>query len=124
MSDMYVKVSRLITYGIAISLVLLATGTVLLVANGGAPGVKINPRGSIPMALNTSSYTLATSVAEPSGITLIYAGLFVLVSIPVLIVFALTLSFFREGSRIYMALGLIVLADLLVAILLLPAIMH
>lgn len=122
MIDIYKEVSRIITYGIVIAMILFAIGIVLLVAQGGASGVRLN--GSIPLSLNTASYSLATSLMRPSGITLIYAALFVLVSIPITVVIALNVVFFRERNRIYMVLGIVVLADLLVAILLLPAILR
>ena len=122
MIDIYKEVSRIITYGIVIAMILFAIGIVLLVAQGGAPGVRLN--GSMPLSLNTASYSLATSLMHPSGITLIYAALFVLVSIPITVVIALNVVFFRERNRIYMVLGIVVLADLLVAILLLPAILR
>ncbi len=116
--------SRIIDIGIALSIVLFSSGILLLVAQGGAPGVFVIGSAGIPLNLNTSSYPLAKAVAHPSGITLIYAGLFALVATPISVVSLLLYDFVRERNRIYAVIAAFVLLAMLVAILLIPALLR
>ncbi len=124
MRDIDATAAKLLGIGVALSLIFFITGLAALLAYGGAPGMRISGSSQLPLAVNTSNYGVARAVSDPSGITLVYAGLFALVLTPISVVSLLIFEFTRSRNGVYAAIATMVLIDMLVAILAVPLMMH
>lgn len=121
MRDIELAARRVLLTGVVLSFLLFVTGIIVLLAQHGAPGVDLTSSG-LPLVLNTKTYSMAMALAQPSGITLIYVGLVALVLTPVSIVSLLLFEFARQRNGLYTAIAAVVLVDMLIAIVLVPAI--
>ncbi len=111
-------ISAVLRIGVTASLVMIAAGTVLSFAQGGAygagpPGVArlIGPGGSFPRTLSW----FAAGLMRGDGQAVIVAGLLVLVATPVLRVAVSLLAFAREKDRVFCAITGTVLLLLLLS---------
>ncbi|MCU7787579.1 DUF1634 domain-containing protein [Pyrobaculum sp. 3827-6] len=108
--------------GVIISIVLIATGVVLLVVKPPAPHILqqlSNPRSLINTSSISPTQVLSGSAAL-NGLDVILLGLIVLIATPVLRVVMGLIQFAKERNYIYVAITTIVLFNLLFAIFIIP----
>jgi uncharacterized membrane protein len=111
-------IGRVLRVGVASSLILMATGTVLSFLGpsaygSGAADVQrlIGPRGSFPRTLAW----LGHGLAHADGQAIIVAGLLLLIATPVVRVAVSVVAFAIERDRTYVAITVVVLALLLLS---------
>ncbi len=113
--------------GVILSIVLVALGVILIVVEGHASNYSESVLFSRTSYVNSSIANISYIIkgfSNGSGLSFIYLGLIVLVSVPVLRT-ALALAYFAyEKNRLYVILTLIVLFNLIFAILVLPSIIR
>ncbi|BDC18436.1 DUF1634 domain-containing protein [Acidianus sp. HS-5] len=113
--------------GVILSIALVALGVIIIVVEGHASNYSESVLFSRTSYVNSSIASINYIVkgfSNISGLSFIYLGLIVLVSIPVLRT-ALALAYFaHEKNRLYIVLTIIVVFNLLFAILLLPSLIR
>lgn len=113
--------------GVILSIVLVALGVILIVVEGHASNYSESVLFSRTSYVNSSIANISYIIkgfSNGSGLSFIYLGLIVLVSVPILRT-ALALAYFAyEKNRLYVILTLIVLFNLIFAILVLPSIIR
>ena len=124
-------ISRTIGYsliiGVVVSASLMAAGAAVLFARGGGGGYALSQLASLTSPVNSRTIGIREilgGLASLDGISLIFLGIMVLIATPIVRVVLLVLQFIYERNRLYFALSIVVLADMLVAILVLPSIVH
>ncbi|MDP7982201.1 MAG: DUF1634 domain-containing protein [Conexivisphaerales archaeon] len=113
--------------GVVVSASLMAAGAAVLFARGGGDGYALSQLASLTSPINSGTISVGrilAGLADLDGISLIFLGIMVLIATPVVRVVLLVLQFVYERNRLYLALSIVVLADMLVAILVLPSIVH
>jgi len=117
--------SNLLKYGVFISIALLVLGIIMLFIHNGGMGISlskiVDPSGHV----DTSKITMmavVTGVMRLDGLSLMLFGLMVLIAIPVAMVSLNLVRFVLEKDKLYIAMSLITLINLLIAIFVLPMI--
>ncbi|WP_269473736.1 DUF1634 domain-containing protein [Conexivisphaera calida] len=113
--------------GVVVSASLMAAGAAVLFARGGGGGYALSQLASLTSPVNSRTIGIREilgGLASLDGISLIFLGIMVLIATPIVRVVLLVLQFIYERNRLYFALSIVVLADMLVAILVLPSIVH
>jgi len=117
--------SNLLKYGVFISIALLVLGIIMLFIHNGGMGISlskiVDPSGHV----DTSKITImavVTGVMRLDGLSLMLFGLMVLIAIPVAMVSLNLVRFVLEKDKLYTAMALITLINLLIAIFVLPMI--
>ena len=117
--------SNLLKYGVFISIALMVLGIIMLFIHNGGMGIPlskiIDPSGHA----DTSKITImavVTGVMRLDGLSLMLFGLMVLIAIPVAMVSLNLVRFVLEKDKLYTAMALITLINLLIAIFVLPMI--
>jgi uncharacterized membrane protein YfcA/uncharacterized membrane protein len=117
--------SNLLKYGVFISIALLMLGIIMLFIHNGGMGIPlskiVDPSGHV----DTSKITImavVTGVMRLDGLSLMLFGLMVLIAIPVAMVSLNLVRFVLEKDKLYTAMALITLINLLIAIFVLPMI--
>ena len=118
------KLSALLTIGILVSSALMLIGIAAVLAQNGASGHSISALISKNSTINTRSLTIEEAFTSVSGITAIYMGIIVLVSLPVLTVFSLLLRYVSRKDHLFIAISAVVLFDMIFAILVIPYFLH
>ena len=118
------RLSLILTVGILISSALMLIGIAAILIQGGAAGHSIKSLIATNTTVNTRSLTLQDAFSSLSGITAIYLGIMVLVSLPVLTVAALLTRYIGRKDNLFIAISAVVLFDLLFAILVIPYFLH
>jgi uncharacterized membrane protein YfcA/uncharacterized membrane protein len=117
--------SNLLKYGVFISIALLALGIIMLFIHNGGMGIPlskiVNPSGHVDTSKITIM-TVVTGVIRLDGLSLMLFGLMVLIAIPVAMVSLNLVRFILEKDKLYTAMALITLINLLIAIFVLPMI--
>lgn len=124
--DMNDLVSYVLRIGIVASILLIAVGLVFLFATGGSNGFTLNQIASSNTIVNSSRFStpaIINGLPRYQGLDFILLGIIVLVATPVMRVFLSILAFLREKNWIYAAITLIVFADLMVAIFVVPGLL-
>ncbi len=109
--------------GILLSAALVLFGAFLVFYYNGASGLSLSQLSASNSQVNTHTYSISeifSGIANLNGISFILLGLIVLITTPVFRVLISVLAFLREGNRLFFAITLIVLIDLLVAIFIVP----
>jgi len=124
-------VSRAISYsliiGVLVSASLMAAGSAMLFARGGGDGYALSQLASPSSPVNSGTMGIRgvlAGLASLDGVSLIFLGIMVLIATPIVRVLLLVVQFAGERNRLYLALSAIVLMNLLIAILVLPPIVH
>jgi len=124
-------VSRAISYsliiGILVSASLMAAGSAMLFARGGGDGYALSQLASPSSPVNSGTMGIRgvlAGLASLDGVSLIFLGIMVLIATPIVRVLLLVVQFAGERNRLYLALSAIVLVNMLIAILVLPPIVH
>ena len=111
--------------GVILSIALVALGVILILVEGHACSYPESVLFSRTSYVNSSIANLSFIIkgfTNISGLSFIYLGLIILVSVPILRT-ALALAYFAyEKNRLYIILAIIVLFNLVFAILFLPSI--
>jgi uncharacterized membrane protein len=117
--------SNLLKYGVFISIALMVLGIIMLFIHNGGMGIPlskiVDPSGHV----DTSKITMmavVTGVMKLDGLSLMLFGLIVLIAIPVAMVSLNLVRFILEKDKLYIAMALITLINLLIAIFVLPMI--
>ena len=118
------RLSMVLTIGILASSALMLIGIAAILLQGGAAGHSIKSLIATNTTVNTRTLTLQDAFSNLSGITAIYLGIMVLVSLPVLTVFALLIRYIGRKDNLFIAISAVVLFDLLFAILVIPYFLH
>ncbi len=118
------KLSMILTIGILTSSALMLIGIAAILIQGGAAGHSIKSLIAANTTVNTRTLTLQDAFSGLSGITAIYLGIMVLVSLPVLTVAALLTRYIGRKDNLFIAISATVLFDMLVAIFLIPYLLH
>ncbi|MFP3157224.1 MAG: TSUP family transporter [Caldivirga sp.] len=117
--------SNLLKYGVFISIALLALGIIMLFIHNGGMGIPlskiVDPSGHVDTSKITIM-TVVTGVIRLDGLSLMLFGLMVLIAIPVAMVSLNLVRFILEKDKLYTAMALITLINLLIAIFVLPMI--
>jgi uncharacterized membrane protein len=123
-------VSRAISYsliiGVLVSASLMAAGSAMLFARGGGDGYALSQLASPSSPVNSGTMGIRgvlAGLASLDGVSLIFLGIMVLIATPIVRVL-LVVQFAGERNRLYLALSAIVLVNMLIAILVLPPIVH
>jgi len=124
-------VSRAISYsliiGVLVSASLMAAGSAMLFARGGGDGYALSQLASPSSPVNSGTMGIRgvlAGLASLDGVSLIFLGIMVLIATPIVRVLLLVVQFAGERNRLYLALSAIVLVNMLIAILVLPPIVH
>ncbi len=124
-------ISRTIGYsliiGVLVSASLMVAGVAFLFARGGGGGYTLSQLASLNSQANSRTIGIREilgGLASLDGVSLIFLGIMALIATPVVRVILLILQFIYERNRLYFALSIVVLIDMLVAILVLPSIVH
>ena len=118
------RLSMVLTIGILASSALMLIGIAAILIQGGAAGHSIKSLIAANTTVNTRTLTLQDAFSGLSGITAIYLGIMVLVSLPVLTVAALLTRYIGRKDNLFIAISATVLFDMLVAIFLIPYLLH
>ncbi|MCL5431222.1 MAG: DUF1634 domain-containing protein [Candidatus Marsarchaeota archaeon] len=118
------KLSMILTIGILTSSALMLIGIAAILIQGGAAGHSIKSLIAANTTVNTRTLTLQDAFSGLSGITAIYLGIMVLASLPVLTVAALLTRYIGRKDNLFIAISATVLFDMLVAIFLIPYLLH
>ncbi|BBE42172.1 DUF1634 domain-containing protein [Conexivisphaera calida] len=121
--DMDYLIGMALRYGVILSVALLIIGIALLARDGAGAG-EVLGAGS---PLNTSVIqvpAILSGIPSLNPLSFIVLGLVVLIATPVLRVVLGIISFARERDRLYVFITSIVLMNLLLAIFLIPMIVH
>ena len=118
------KLSALLTAGILLSSALMLIGLGAILAQNGANGYTISELVSHNSIVNTRSLTIGAAFSHLSGITAIYLGIMVLVSLPVLTVASLLIRYVSRKDHLFIAISTVVLFDMLFAIFVIPYFLH
>jgi len=117
--------SNLLKYGVFISIALLALGIIMLFIHNSGMGISlskiVDPSGHVDTSKITIM-TVVTGVIRLDGLSLMLFGLMVLIAIPVAMVSLNLVRFILEKDKLYTAMALITLINLLIAIFVLPMI--
>jgi len=117
--------SNLLKYGVFISIALLALGIIMLFIHNSGMGIPlskiVDPSGHVDTSKITIM-TVVTGVIRLDGLSLMLFGLMVLIAIPVAMVSLNLVRFILEKDKLYTAMALITLINLLIAIFVLPMI--
>lgn len=121
--DMDYLIGMALRYGVMLSVALLIIGIALLARSGAGAGEVLG--ASSP--LNTSAVQIPAVLSRIPALdplSFIVLGLVVLIATPVLRVVLGIISFARERDRLYVLITSIVLMNLMLAIFLVPMIVH
>jgi uncharacterized membrane protein len=127
MTDLDTVTGIVMRVGVILSIVLVAIGVVITIIEHGANGYTVNQLFSRVSVVNSSTASLsfiASGFTDFSGLSFIYIGLIVLISIPVIRTGLALAYFLYDKNRLYILLSAIVLFNLLIAILVLPRILR
>jgi len=127
MTDLDSVTGIVMRVGVILSIVLVATGIIITVIEHGSDGYTLNELFSRVSTVNSSTASLhfiLNGFSRLSGLSFIYIGLMVLISIPVIRTALALIYFLYDKNRLYIVLSAIVLFNLLLAILILPRILR
>lgn len=127
MTDLDSVTGIVMRVGVILSIVLVAIGVIITVIEHGSDGYTLNELFSRVSTVNSSTASLPfilNGFSRLSGLSFIYIGLMVLISIPVIRTTLALIYFLYDKNRLYIVLSAIVLFNLLLAILILPRILR
>jgi Predicted membrane protein len=117
--------SSILKYGVLISIALIIFGLIMLFIHGGSVGLHIplnkilDPSSQVNTSRVTILYVL-DGTERLGGLSLMLLGLLVLLAIPVIMVLINLVRFALERDVLYTVLALITLANLMIAMFVLP----
>jgi uncharacterized membrane protein YfcA/uncharacterized membrane protein len=117
--------SSILKYGVLISIALIIFGLIMLFIHGGSVGLHIplnkilDPSSQVNTSRITILYVL-DGTERLGGLSLMLLGLLVLLAIPVIMVLINLVRFALEHDVLYTVLALITLANLMIAMFVLP----
>ncbi|NON62259.1 DUF1634 domain-containing protein [Acidianus sp. RZ1] len=109
--------------GVIVSVILIATGSLLTFVEHGSNGYSVSELLSRTSVVNSSTASfnfIVKSVSQFTGLGLIYLGLVVLIATPVIRVMLSVLYFALDKNLLYTIVTAIVLFNLLIAIFVIP----
>ncbi|EZQ04819.1 membrane protein [Candidatus Acidianus copahuensis] len=109
--------------GVIVSVILIATGSLLTFVEHGSNGYSVSELLSRTSVVNSSTASfnfIVNSVSQFTGLGLIYLGLVVLIATPVIRVMLSVLYFALDKNLLYTIVTAIVLFNLLIAIFVIP----
>jgi uncharacterized membrane protein YfcA/uncharacterized membrane protein len=118
--------SSLLRYGVLVSVTLMIMGLMLMVIKGRGLGYTLGMIMDPSSQINTSLIGLLTVIdgaVRLDGLCVMLLGLITLIAIPITMIILNTVRFALEHDVLYMAFSLIVIVNLMLAVVALPAIL-
>ena len=115
-------VEFILNAGLATSVALIVIGMTLLFIKGGAAGQAITALATTNSPINSATFHISTlsGIVSLNGVSFIFLGIIVMIATPVARILVSLLTFALERNALYTAITLIVFADLLIAIFIIP----
>lgn len=123
MMDMDNMISLNLRIGVILCIILVVIGTALIFVNGGGGGFSVSQLMNLSTTANSSQFgilQIINGVENLDGLSIIMLGLIVLMATPIIRVFLSIIYFAMQKNRLYTAITVVVMIDLLIAILVVP----
>ncbi len=121
--DMNNTISITLRIGVIASALCMVIGLIFIAVNNGAGGIAIQQLELNTKATSTASFSLSSMLSgmtQLNGFDFLFLGILILVATPVLRVFLSILAFTFERNWLYTVITIIVFANLLIALFIMP----